>query len=104
MRSLSSLLLQGRGLMQRTLGFGASTSESESPWSELSESSVMDSSEDIYSFFMHGKYLALSGSAIVLDCFKALHRFSRFYEAIIIKKINIMYRNNNHAKISTLLS
>ena len=44
MRSLSSLLLQGRGLMQRTLEFGASTSESEFPL--LSELSVMDSSKD----------------------------------------------------------
>ena len=74
--------------MQRILGFGASTSEFESPWSQLSQSFVMDSSEDINSFFMQGKYLALSASAIVLECFKALHRFSRFYQAIII-------RNNN---------
>lgn len=78
MRSLSSLLLQGRGLMQRTLGFGASTSESESP--SLSESSVMDSSEDIKSFFMQGKYLALSASAIVVDFCKASRHSSHFYQ------------------------
>ena len=86
MRSLSSLLLQGSGLIQRTLGFGASTSESESP--SISESSVMDSSEDINSFFMQGKYLALSASAIVVEFCKALLRFSRFYQGNKYKRNN----------------
>lgn len=76
----NSLLLQGRGLRHSTFRFGGdAVSESESP-APLSDSSDMDSSDDIKSTVRHGIYFLLSSSEIVVDCANALQRFTRFYK------------------------
>ena len=73
MRSLSSLLLQGMGLIQRTLTLACSTSE-------LSLSlpfSLSDS--DLYSLVMSGIYLVLSSSEIAVEYLSTLARFNPFF-------------------------
>ena len=55
-RSLSSLLLQGMGLMQRTLTLACSTSELSLSLPFSSSDSDRDSSEDMYSLAISGMY------------------------------------------------
>ena len=78
MRSFSSLLLQVRGLTQRTLTAACSTSEVSLSLLLWSSDSDSESSDDMYSEVISGKYFALSSSEMAVDCFSTLDRFNRF--------------------------